>query len=251
MVLPRDNSNNRYTDTYLFRVVNLVDMRTIAQVSHKCRPQQAAPGSAMLETCATPEEMHMLTRMVTRVQKRWRYRLEYTAYRRVIKPSPPGDEELGRGMAQQSTPTSEARLRGEAAAPTTIASVSEEKATAPTEPTEPTESTEPTTAAAPSSPVGTPFYDPVLGTMFQSTTALVLAAAAKEEEVGGEEKTDCMAEENKEENEENDSSTSLEEDGDATLVDESDESHIEDSMSEGEPVVAEWSSALRTGGVEV
>ena len=184
MILPRDNSDNQYTDTYLFRVVNLTDMRTIAQISHKCRPQQAAPGSATLETSASPEEMQMLIRMATRVQKRWRYRLEYTAYRRVIKPSP-------------------------------------------------------TTAAAPPTPVGTPFDDPVLGQMFQGTTALVLAAAAKEEEVGGEEKMDCKGKESKEENEENDSSTSLEEDGDTTLVDESDESHIEDSMSEGEPVVAE------------
>ena len=157
----------------------------------------------------------MLIRMATRVQKRWRYRLEYTAYRRVIKPSP---------------------------------------TTAAAPPTEPTESTVPTTAASPLPPVGIPFDDPVLGKMFQGTTALVLAAAAKEDEVKGEEKTDCKGEgsnEENEENEENDSSTSLEEDGDTTLVDESDESHIEDSMSEGEPVVAEWSSALRTGGVEV
>ena len=193
MILPRDNSDNQYTDTYLFRVVNLTDMRTIAQISHKCRPT----------TSTSPEEMQMLIRMATRVQKRWRYRLEYTAYRRVIKPSP---------------------------------------TTAAAPPTEPTESTVPTTAASPLPPVGIPFDDPVLGKMFQGTTALVLAAAAKEDEVKGEEKTDCKGEgsnEENEENEENDSSTSLEEDGDTTLVDESDESHVEDSMSEGEPVVAE------------
>ena len=59
MILPRDKDSYKHTH-YLFRLVNLADMRTIAQMSLKCNPQQAVNRTIALTTVLASESLSVL-----------------------------------------------------------------------------------------------------------------------------------------------------------------------------------------------
>ena len=70
MNLPRDQ--HKKGGLYLFRVVSLVDMRTIAQVSHSCHHPQQADRTADPESMNL-KSMNLVTQMVMRIQFKWRF----------------------------------------------------------------------------------------------------------------------------------------------------------------------------------